>query len=305
MKNGYYSITEVLNEVNISLGIDLEENKITIYNDNLVLLKNFINKLDLEVKEKRNLNSKLKIYIYNENAWNCIDGCEKRDFNSIILKNKKILLDKIKTFQVEHEIYKNLGIPYKYNILLHGLPGTGKTSLVTAIASELNLNIALITGNNLDLKSETEMLIALSKLPKNCCLLIEDFDLIKKINITTLLDGVAIRSGLITFLTSNIDDFKKEKLTTVVRPSRIDYKIKFTWASKEQIIDLYNRFFVSSNGINNSNMFMEQCKGLKITMAMLQNHFFTYRDEKSIFENIKKLESVSKAFNTEQTNYFT
>ena len=35
------------------------------------------------------------------------------------------------------EKYKNFGIPYKRNYLFSGLPGTGKTSFITSIASEL------------------------------------------------------------------------------------------------------------------------------------------------------------------------
>ena len=42
---------------------------------------------------------------------------------------------------------KNLkvsGVPYKLNLLFHGYPGTGKTSLVYSIASEPNMNVALL-----------------------------------------------------------------------------------------------------------------------------------------------------------------
>ena len=63
------------------------------------------------------------------------------------MMNISNFLDKIKKFLTEEteDEYRSFGIPYKMNILLEGLPGTGKTSLIYAIASTLNMNIALVS----------------------------------------------------------------------------------------------------------------------------------------------------------------
>jgi chaperone BCS1 len=73
------------------------------------------------------------------------------------------------------EFYKNNGIPYRRGYLLHGPPGTGKSSLSKALAS--NFNLALYCMNlgeegigDRDLRS------AFAGLPTKCIVLLEDID---------------------------------------------------------------------------------------------------------------------------------
>jgi hypothetical protein len=59
-------------------------------------------------------------------------------------------------YATSEEKYKRLGIPYKLGLLLHGLPGCGKTSIAYAIANETGRNIYQIPLNVIladDLKS--------------------------------------------------------------------------------------------------------------------------------------------------------
>ena len=68
------------------------------------------------------------------------------------------------------------GLPYRRGYLLHGIPGSGKSSLVLAVATELSLPVYLL---NLSPKLSDEALVQLLEEIKERCvlvLLIEDID---------------------------------------------------------------------------------------------------------------------------------
>ncbi|KAL4996746.1 BCS1 N terminal-domain-containing protein [Aspergillus recurvatus] len=71
--------------------------------------------------------------------------------------------------------YSNRGIPYRRGYLLHGPPGTGKTSLCFAAAGLLGLELYLL---NLSSKSldEDELMALFTELPTRCIVLLEDVD---------------------------------------------------------------------------------------------------------------------------------
>lgn len=52
-----------------------------------------------------------------------------------------IVNERIKLFQHDKEWYENKGIPYTFGLLLHGIPGCGKTSLIKAISKDTQRHI--------------------------------------------------------------------------------------------------------------------------------------------------------------------
>lgn len=71
--------------------------------------------------------------------------------------------------------YSNRGIPYRRGYLLHGPPGTGKTSLCFAASGMLGLTLYLL---NLNAKSldEDGLMSLFGDLPRRCIVLLEDVD---------------------------------------------------------------------------------------------------------------------------------
>ena len=85
------------------------------------------------------------------------------------------LYNDIKKFLDNRELYKKLNYPYNYCALLHGVPGSGKSSTLLALATELGRNITYI---NLASASAVKLLKQLNDSPNETLFVFEDIDAI-------------------------------------------------------------------------------------------------------------------------------
>ena len=227
----------------------------------------------------------------------------KRKIDTIYLpkKDKNLIYSDIKKFRESEEEYLELGIPWKRNYLLEGPPGTGKTSLIFALASELNMNIYIINlGPKVD---DSVFMSAISLLPNNSILLLEDIDSLfveRKANdsnrsmvsfsgILNVLDGLARKNGLITFLTTN---YKNRLDRALIRPGRIDFCMTFKEAEKEQIQQMYNKFLPEQKDLFDK--FYSKIEQLCFTMSSLQQFLLECRFQKKSPLKIKRLKEIIK-----------
>ena len=86
------------------------------------------------------------------------------------------IFEKIKHFKTEEteQLYKDFGIPYKYNILFHGVPGNREDITYIYDASELKMNIAIMAFTNE--MNDNILMRCFRRIPENCILVIEDID---------------------------------------------------------------------------------------------------------------------------------
>lgn len=76
-------------------------------------------------------------------SWETKSLDHRSTFETIFMKKevKDDLTDSLDRFITRKDFYSRVGRPWTINYLLHGLPGTGKTSLVAAMANYLNSDV--------------------------------------------------------------------------------------------------------------------------------------------------------------------
>jgi chaperone BCS1 len=213
-----------------------------------------------------------------------------RPIDSVILANGLMddLLQDAQDFLSRREWYVQRGIPYRRGYLLHGPPGTGKSSAVVALASALQMDIAVLSlgDSNLDDNSVSELF---SSIPVNSIVLMEDIDCAflerkegedkrSKVTFSGLLnaiDGVAAGEGRLLFATTNhiarLDP-------ALIRPGRIDRKLYIGCANRDQAHRLFMRFFPDASEARAS-AFAQKIPLGKVTMSALQTHLLMYADD--------------------------
>lgn len=220
--------------------------------------------------------------------WSYTSRVRPRSLDSVILNENKVdfLLNDIKNFLKSADWYNKLGIPYRRGYLLYGSPGNGKSSIVLAVASELNMTISLLNLSNCTI-NDSSLNGLLGNCSENSIILMEDVDCAfvkreKKDKMSSLtfsgvlnsLDGIAAHEGQIIFMTTN----HIEKLdSALIRPGRTDVKLFIGNAVKDQIYRLFKRFYDGTSddlALDFSNKIPDGA----VNMASLQGHLMKYKD---------------------------
>lgn len=255
-----------------SPGSSMERDQITI--TTLGRSHIFFNKIFVEIEDINKKQDYLELYKFRE-YWDRVRHQRKRSIDSVFLDDglKEEIFDYLNLFIEKEKWYLENGIPYHTGILLYGIPGSGKTSLVKAIASELRRELYILSSSWLYKISD-----AVSELPENCILLIEDIDtdsvvthrskpkrldsgigaevafsddemreeMMKSFSFANLsdvlnsIDGIIVNHGRLLIATTN----HREKLDpALLRSGRFDLKIEMGYATEHVVRQFFNRFY--------------------------------------------------------------
>lgn len=221
-------------------------------------------------------------FTWEKEYWKCNKAFAQRSLDTIYLPEKK----KTELVQTLHEflngverqeLYQRLGIPYKCVILLHGLPGTGKTSIIRALASHYKYNLAILKSViEMDDNSFEDML---SSLRKRVFLVLEDVDClfeqrqiqrkstISYSGILNLLDGIGNYEKLVVFITTNY----LNQLDTAFK-RRIDLFVEFSPIQTPEVKTMYRAFFTQATDAD-AQTFANRIRKDTLTVNMLEKYF--------------------------------
>jgi chaperone BCS1 len=139
-----------------------------------------LKQLVLQAKKEYEAEAVHRIQIYfadSHGSWRWTDSRHKRPMASIVLNPgvKEMLLDDTNDFLKSEKWYADRGIPFRRGYLLHGVPGSGKSSLIHALAGQLQLDIYVVSLSASWI-SDSTLTTLMGRVPARCVVLLEDLD---------------------------------------------------------------------------------------------------------------------------------
>lgn len=189
--------------------------------------------------------------------WQRVSRCVARPVSSVVLPDKtsESLVRDLSEFLSEEtaQFYQDHGIPYKRSYLFYGVPGSGKTSMIQALAGRYGRNLCYLSPTHPELSDDC-LKSAIEKVPQNAIVVLEDVDALfgkgreKKIQQSPLtfsgllnaLDGVGNHDGMVFVLTTN---FKEQLDDALIRDGRVDMRVHFDYCTPEQMEKLFDNFY--------------------------------------------------------------
>jgi mitochondrial chaperone BCS1 len=237
--------------------------------------------------------TRVRIMVPHYGGWRMLSRSAPRPVSSVILADGQanLIMEDIQEFFASATWYKNLGIPYRRSYMLHGEPGSGKSSLVKAIAGELKLDIYVINLGS-SFMNDQKLVELLLCAPSKSVFLFEDIDAafngrvkgedasdgLTFSGLLNALDGVAAKEGGIFFMTTN----HIEQLDpALIRPGRVDLKVGFEKATRNQVEELFARFYPNA-ARSLAEEFAQKVGEKTVSMATVQSYLQGYKKQPEI-----------------------
>ncbi len=239
----------------------------------------------------------------------------EKDISTLFLKkkDKEKLMNGLDMFKNKGHVLQEIGLQHKFNVLLHGKPGTGKSTSIMVIASDLKRDIYYINMQNVILNEDLQLLFDYvnKHVTAGGIIVIEDIDLATPIvlqrknesgeyNINdvinkqkskltleyllNILNGTLTVDNSIFIMTTNAIDSLD---AAFIRPGRFDVNIELQECDRYQISEIYLKMIGKVLPEN----ILQSIPEYKFTPADVMYHIKNY-----IFDKHATMEEILEPF---------
>lgn len=227
--------------------------KVLYTKKNVETLRKFIRSI---IKESKKIEAYESKFIYRTVNGNYSTECPDKQFRSfdnvfIPAAQEKQIIDGVTKFCNAEKWYRDHCIPYHYGIMLHGNPGTGKSSVVQAITNLIDCDVYYIPGDRLSEAVVNEEWLRFASKDRMRVVVIEDLDTsrftlersdskeefaFRNTRVATIgtflnmIDGFANHEKVIYIFTTNHLDRLDP---AVIRPGRVDLCLEIDYINEE------------------------------------------------------------------------
>ena len=243
--------------------------------------------------------------------WHCVETVNTNSFQNTILtaKNERELYDDFRKFLLNEDLYGRRGWCWKRGYMLCGPPGSGKTTVIRAMANELpscggiytiDMSILINHPQRAQVLQNAFRKISCVSQPHVVCM--EDIDkaMTGDCDYNTLMgtlinsiDGMVQNSGRIFVMTVNDERFlKRTSNRALLREGRVDVTVIFDQCTQEQVCRVLDLSFGAD--LNHAKWCSDNNMTLRsdcMRMATLYNNIKRHVEQ---YDTLLKLLFVSK-----------
>ncbi|KAH8480971.1 hypothetical protein H0E87_031027 [Populus deltoides] len=187
-----------------------------------LILGDYLNHVLKEGNEIKVRNRQRKLYTNSGSYWRHVVFQHPASFETLAMEaeRKQEIVDDLVIFSTAEDFYARIGRAWKRGYLLFGPPGTGKSTMIAAMANLLNYDIYDLELTAV--KDNTELRKLLMETTSRSIIVIEDID--------CSLDLTACRGERLIVFTTN---FVEKLDPALIRKGRMDKHIELSYCSFE------------------------------------------------------------------------
>ncbi|KAJ6744302.1 BCS1 AAA-TYPE ATPASE [Salix purpurea] len=198
-----------------------------------LILGDYLNHVLKEGNEIKVRNRQRKLYTNSGSYWRHVVFQHPASFESLAMEaeRKQEIMDDLLVFSTAEEFYARIGRAWKRGYLLFGPPGTGKSTMIAAMANLLNYDIYDLELTAV--KDNTELRKLLIDTTSRSIIVIEDIDCsLDLTGILNFVDGLwsACKGERLIVFTTN---FVEKLDPALIRKGRMDKHIELSYCSFE------------------------------------------------------------------------